>query len=315
MSHYPRFRCFGAIAGTARAIIPEMRCSAAFTGLALLAASISAQEPAPVAHWHHVHINATDPAASAAFYPAKFDCEQAKYVDGSDAVWAQKSWLLFNKAGSAPPAEIVSPIWHIGWGAEDMKATYEKQLASGTEFQTPLTDISALAGRTSGSFFYAYVDGPDHELIELNTANHHRFGHLHLLSLDPVAAGEWYSKHLGLPLRGKQAEKRVYEGFPVAPAAFLQADNVSMIVYPVEYARVSWPKLWDGRKEFESTKGRSIDHIAFSVDNVDAAVTRLRAKGVKLLAPARDIKGVKSAMIEGPDHIVIELVEGQAVRP
>jgi catechol 2,3-dioxygenase-like lactoylglutathione lyase family enzyme len=294
-----------------------MRCSVASAVLALLtlAASCFSQDAVPAVHWHHVHINATDPKASVDFYISKFDCEKSQYRDRSDAVWAQKSWLLFENVKTAPPAEIVSPIWHIGWGAEDMKATYEKQVASGTKFQTPLTDISVLAGRPAGSFFYAYVDGPDHELIELNTANHHRFGHLHLLSLDPVAAGEWYNKHLGLPLRGKQTEKRVYEGFPVAPASFLQADNVSIIIYPVEYARVSWPKNWDGRKDFESTKGRAIDHVAFSVDDVNVTLARLREEGVKVLAPPRKVKGVKSAMVEGPDHIVIELVEGPAVKP
>ena len=51
--------------------------------------------------------------------------------------------------------------------------------------------------RTPG-FYYAYVKGPNGVLIELNTANHHRFGHVHLLSADPVAAGLW----LGLAVGG-----------------------------------------------------------------------------------------------------------------
>ena len=287
--------------------------TAALAALGITALSFS-QETVPSAHWHHVHINATDPKASVNFYTSKFDCDKGRYRDREDAIWAQKSWLLFNKVKTAPPAQIVSAIWHIGWGAEDMQATYDKQIASGTKFQTPITDISALAGRPPGNFFYAYVDGPDHELIELNTANHHHFGHLHLLSNDPVAAGEWYARHLGLPLRGKQTQRRVYEGFPVAPSAALQADNVSVLIFPVEYARVSWPKNWDDRKDFESTKGRAIDHIAFSVDDVTATLARLRDEGVKVLEPQHNMMGVKSAMIEGPDHIVIELLEGPAVK-
>src|SRR5579884_789324 len=127
-----------------------------------------AQAPAP-AHFHHVHINATDPKSSIDFYTSKFDCEKARFAGAQDAVWAQKSWLLFTKVDAPPPREIVSPIWHIGWGAEDMPAAYKKQLKSGTKFATPITDISKLVGRPPGSFFYAYADGPDHELIELNT--------------------------------------------------------------------------------------------------------------------------------------------------
>ena len=60
---------------------------------------------------------------------------------------------------------MISTIWHIGWGAEDMKAAYQKELDLGAKFQTPLTDISDLAN--SPGFYYAYVDGPDHALIEL----------------------------------------------------------------------------------------------------------------------------------------------------
>jgi catechol 2,3-dioxygenase-like lactoylglutathione lyase family enzyme len=285
---------------------------AVFTVLGI--ASLFGQETPPPAHWHHVHLNSTDPRASVVFYTSRFDCEKSRYRGREDAVWAQKSWLLFNHVNKPPASEILSPIWHIGWGAEDMQAAYEKQVASGTKFETPLTDISDLAGRPPNSFFYAYVDGPDHELIELNTANHHHFGHLHLLSADPIAAGEWYAKHLGIPLRGKQTQTRVYKGFPVAPASFLQADNVSIIIYPVEYARVQWPGNWRNRKDFEPTKGRVIDHIAFSVGDLEAVLSRLKRDGVKVMDEPHDVMGVKSAMIEGPDHISIELVEEAAAK-
>jgi catechol 2,3-dioxygenase-like lactoylglutathione lyase family enzyme len=85
--------------------------------------SAAAQEP-PKAHFHHIHLNVTDPAAAIEFYTARFDCEKAKFQGQTDAVWAQKSWILFTKSPSAPPAEIVSAIWHFGWGAEDMQAAY-----------------------------------------------------------------------------------------------------------------------------------------------------------------------------------------------
>ncbi|HEY3839788.1 MAG TPA: VOC family protein [Bryobacteraceae bacterium] len=238
----------------------------------------------PVVHFHHVHINSTDPAASIAFYTSKFDCEKTTGPDGRDAVHAQKSWILFDRVPSPPPSEILSAIWHIGWGAEDMPAAYRKQLDSGTRFATPLTDISELAGQPPGHFFYAYVDGPDHELIELNTASNHRFGHLHLLSADPIRAAEWYHDRLGLPIVGRQPQKRIYSGFQVAPSATLQADNVRIIIYPIEYARTQWPERWSERKDFEPSAGRVIDHIAFSRE------------------------GGKTEFIEGPDHIRIELL-------
>ena len=259
--------------------------------------AVSAQEP-PAAHFHHLHLNSTAPAAAIGFYTSRFDCEKARFA-GQDAVWAQRSWLLFNQVSAAPPWELVSALWHFGWGAEDMKATYQKQLDLGTRFFTPLTDISWLAGRPD--FYYAYVEGPDHALVELNTASHHRFGHLHLFSEDPVAAGEWYARHFGLTRRSVQKEARFREGVQYAPSVSLVMDNVNILIYPIQYSRQVYPDHWkQGPTPIASTKGRVVDHVAFSVDNLAATVQRLRAAGVQ----------ITGAFLEGPDAIRIELVEG-----
>ncbi len=285
---------------------------AAFAGaLALL----SQETPAPLAHFHHVHLNSTDPKAAIDFYTSKFDCERASFAGLMDAVWAQKSWLLFTKVNSPPKSETTSTVWHIGWGAEKMQETYQKQLDSGTRFATPITDISDIGGGTAqGIFFYAYVDGPDHQLIELNTATHHRFGHIHLLSKDPVAAGEWYVKEFGLVRRGRtppSREPRLYRGFQIAPSMSLMMDNVNIIIFPWEYAQKQWPDLWKDRTDFESTQGHVTDHIGFSVDNLDQTLERLKKDGVKVTDEPRSIAGgkVKFAFIEGPDHMRIEVVE------
>src|SRR5260370_33945587 len=81
-----------------------------------------AAPPAPLAHFHHVHLNATNPAAAIAFYTAKFDCEKARFGGKIDAVWAQKSWMFFNKGEKPPRSEFPSAFLHIGCGWEDIKA-------------------------------------------------------------------------------------------------------------------------------------------------------------------------------------------------
>ncbi len=285
-----------------------------FAAGALILTVSSAAQDAPVAHFHHLHLNSVDPAAAIESYTSRFDCEKASF-EGSGAVWAQKSWLLFTKVAGAPPWELNSAIWHFGWGAEDMKAAYQKQLEMGTKFFTPLTDISDLANVPS--FYYAYVEGPDRALIELNTANHHRLGHLHLFSDDPIAAGEWYMKHLGAQRRGTRPpsrEPRFYRGFQVGPSMSLVMDNVNIIIFPIEYAKQAYAEHWQGRTMFSSTKGRVVDHVAFSFDNLTEALDRLRKQGVKVTDQIRPIPGAKtkSAFIEGPDQIRIELVEGHA---
>jgi catechol 2,3-dioxygenase-like lactoylglutathione lyase family enzyme len=44
---------------------------------------------AQLAHFHHVHLSATDPAAAIAFYTSKFDCEKASFAGMQDAVWTR----------------------------------------------------------------------------------------------------------------------------------------------------------------------------------------------------------------------------------
>jgi catechol 2,3-dioxygenase-like lactoylglutathione lyase family enzyme len=271
------------------------------------------------AHFHHLHLNATDPAAAINFYTSKFDCEKGRFAGVLDAVWAQKSWMLFTKVSAPPPWELTSAVWHFGWGAEDMKATYQKQLDSGTKFFNPLTDISDIGGNTgaTGRFYYAYVEGPDHALIELNTAGHHRFGHLHLFSEDPVSAGEWYMKYLGAVRRSTtppSRQPRFYRDVPIGPSMSLTADNVNLIIYPIAYSKKVYPEHWKGQTTMSSTKGRVVDHVGFSVDNLPETLEKLRKDGVKVTDEIKSAAGgkIKYAFIDGPDKIRIELVEGHA---
>lgn len=289
---------------------------AAAVTVAFLSAQEAATPPPPLSHFHHVHLNVTDPAAAIDFYTTRFAAEKAKFAGLMDAVWAQKSWLLFQKVNAPPPSEIVSAIWHIGWGAEDMPKEVARQKAMGTKFQTDLTDISDIGGNAAakgtGQFYYAYVDGPEHTLIELNTARHHNFGHIHMFSEDPVAAGEWYVKEFGATNARFQKQKRMYNNVAIGPSASMMMDNMNIIIYPVEYPRGQMTKEWEGRKTFESTKGRSVDHLGFSVDNLETAMARLKADGVKVTDEPRSVANgkIKFAFVEGPDRIRIEVIEG-----
>lgn len=267
---------------------------------------------APAARFHHVHLNSVDPAAAVDFYTSKFKARKERFAGLAEGVWTGDSWLLFTKVASPPAAGLVSGIWHIGWGAQDMQAVYEKQLASGTRFATPLTDLAPLVGRP---FYYAYVDGPDHALIELNTSGNQNFGHVHLFSASPPQAAQWYQKHLGIRVGRIQPETRIYNDLPIGPSASLAADHVNVILYPIDYAKKSRPEDWSGRSDFESTRGRVIDHLGFSVTDLEATLKTLRAAGVTITSEPRSLGNIKFAFIEGPDRVGIELIQDGSPRP
>ena len=265
-------------------------------------------------HFHHVHLNSTDPRAAIEFYTTHLSGDKATF-DGADAVWTQSSWLLFNKVKRPPPTDIVSPLFHIGWGAEDMKAEFERQIKLGTTFQTVLTDGVELFGAgTRDRNFFMYLDGPDHATIEVQSAMHHNFMHVHLLSDDPVAASEWYAKHLGLTPRNQLKTERAFRGIPTGPSASLQLDAVTFFWYPTAHARALYGGQWKGRTQYASNRGRVIDHVAVSVDKLDDVLARLRSEGVKVLAGPRQANGMRSAFVQAPDNMELEIVEGHAKR-
>jgi len=283
--------------------------------LATLLLTIGAAAPALAqTHFHHAHLNSVDPAAAIEFYTTHLSGEKALF-DGRDAVWTQKSWLLFTKVKQAPPSDIVSPLFHIGWGAEDMKAEFERQMKLGTTFQTVLTDGVELFGAgTRDRNFFMYLDGPDHVTIEVQSAMHHDFMHVHLFSDDPVAAVAWYQQHLGVATRTKLETVRAFRGIPTGPSASMQLDNVTFFIYPTAHAKALYGGQWKGRTGFATNRGRALDHVAVSVDDLDATLARLKQEGVRIVSGPRKADGLRSAFIEAPDKMELEIVEGQARR-
>src|SRR5205814_1651568 len=77
------------------------RCPA----LAILLIPFAIGQTVENAHFHHLHLNATDPAADIEFYTARFDAEKGKFAGVMDGMWTQKSWILFTKVNTAPKSE------------------------------------------------------------------------------------------------------------------------------------------------------------------------------------------------------------------
>src|SRR5215831_21255701 len=73
----------------------------------------------------------------------------------------------------------------------------------------------------------------------------------------------------------------------------------------------SAPEAWKGRDSLESSQGHAIDHIGFSVENLDQTLERLKKDGVKVTEEPRSLFNgqLKYAFIQGPDHLRIEVLE------
>lgn len=269
------------------------------------------------ARWHHVHINAVDPALSAAYYERHFDAEVDEFPGVDAAVRAQNVWVLFDKVRTPASTAKNTAIWHIGWGAPDPLAEYERQKELGADFYQPVTDISlGMARIPPGRFYYMYLSSPDGTLIELNTAPTNDFGHIHMFSADPIAAGDWFIKMFGVKGRsvsGSETDRsvaRAKSGIQIGPSSSHMFDQVNMIIYPQEYSQTAFRADWSGIDALQSTAGGVNDHIGISVPDLDEALTRLKAHDVTILRPSQNLGGgTRHAFIQGPDALVIELLE------
>ena len=263
------------------------------------------------AHFHHVHLNVTDPARTIQFYSKVFGAVPTKFGGVSDALFTERSFILLRKVDAPPPSELQSGIWHIGWGGVDVANEYEWLKKKGVPFHTPLTPLRGPDN------YYMYISGPDRELIEINTMGHHRFGHVHLFADDVNQTTQWYADNLGVTLRAREVPKPkdMVAARGVWGNAF-RCDNVLLIVYgkPDMEPKPDWwpdPPL----RSMVPTRGRAIDHIAFSYRSIEPVFERMKKAGVRIVEPIRTSEEyrLKSFFVEAPNGVLVEIVEAKPI--
>jgi len=109
------------------------------------------------------------------------------------------------------------------------------------------------------------------------------YDHIHLNVPDTTAAATWYEKHFG--------GKRITE----APDRLMFGSTRFMFLKKADAL---------------PSEGSAIDHVGFSVADLDATLKALAGDGVKITSPAREIEGLfKIAFIEDPWGTKIEIVQ------
>lgn len=301
----------------------------------------SAPAVAPM-HVHHVHLNSVNPKAAAEYYPKPFPASATTTTfNGYDAVRTGNLYLLFTRVSTPPPNELTGPqtsVWHFGWNTPDSRTYNERFRAMGLEIAQmwdaadgTLVDLSsdALPGfptqeqilelRAKGVMptrkgGFGYLRGPDGALVENAQAGQvERFNHIHMYHEHPLCAMQWYVRHLGARLPPNAAAlagdcRRPYSpptwpsffkfpGFVRDPSGAVFFDDISISIRP-----------WPGGG-LVSTRGHIVDHWALGVSDLASTVARLKGEGITFLEDIHASGNMRAAMIEGPDRVIIELVE------
>ncbi len=275
---FGRFRTFASLGRAAAAVC-----------VLLLAAGAG---KARAAHFHHVQLNVDDPFVTAAYFVERFRAQplMTQGFDGSLRTGRSYLFLRTNAPKRVKPGKQLRAFWHIGWGCVSIERCYSELEQSGAKIHTPLTEISP-------GYSSAYVESPDGALIELSSFNEDRFGQVHLYSADPWAAGDWYQQSFGMQrsprkwLAGPDGARR--------KIASLHLDGLNLILYPP-------PAGFKGK--LVGSEDGPLARIGFSFDDYDDAVKRFREEGSKV-SPGQDGQPFHSVTVEGPDGVLLEIVD------
>ena len=211
----------------------------------------------------------------------------------------------------------------------DTRTVWRSGLApyAGTLTAKQLASAPPASPRDGG---FSYVVAPDGVLFELTGGPGTRdsFSHMHFYHERPLCAANWYVEQLGMelpPVRdsgGAETPRKPWDpcdgsygeaGWPSLepagtirqPAGAVRFGNGSMSWYP----RQCVGERCGRDRPLVPSRGQALDHVAFSVDGVDALVAKLRRANVKVLEGPYVFGDTKAYMIEDPDGLSIELVE------
>lgn len=122
------------------------------------------------------------------------------------------------------------------------------------------------------------------------------FDHIHLRSLDPDAAAEFYVDRLGASVTDR-----------------IETDKMLRVAIRIGALNIFIDRVPEGTNPAASRPHRGLEHLGLKVENLDEAVADLKAHGVEFtMEPVEFRPGLRIAFIRGPDDVSIEILERKA---
>lgn len=235
------------------------------------------------APYDHIHLAAPDAAVAAQWYVKHFGGKPTGFrgATGPDEpinrVYYGDIAVIFS-AREPSAGSVGSGVDHIGFS---MPNVAEVVASVATDGGKRLGDLREFQGMKLG-----FVEDPWGTKIEIiDDPDMRGTHHVHLSTPDPEGTLEWYAN--------------VFGG---------ERDKLADTLPGLNYGNI-WLFALKNDDAIAPTRGRSMDHLGWSVPNLDAAATELRGKGVKFSLEPRDYRGIRISMVEGPDGVRIEVLQ------
>ena len=122
--------------------------------------------------------------------------------------------------------------------------------------------------------------------------------HVHIRSSNPRTSAAWYEKHFNAKILW---EREIMPG----------TVTVSMEVGgPVRLNISSKPEGSSDERSAAELNRLGLEHFGFNVLDLESELHRLEGDGVRVVLPLTEVPtGARLAYIEGPDDVLIELVQ------
>ena len=266
----------------------------AFAGVTVASAQLNAAKEGSVVYGHH-HLNVTSVDEQVKFW---VDTLGGTAVPLGQRQMAKFPNVLVAFTEKTPTGGTKgTTVNHIGFWVPSVRATLATVRAAGypivTREELPPSlevkdDMAYIADQDT---YIAFVMAPDDvkvELVENRTQSEPIvLHHIHFAAQDVDAMKAWYVK--------------TFDAVPGMRGSFQAADlpGVNLTYSPS-------PDALDG------TRGRSLDHIGFEIDGLEAFCERLEGMGVIFDRPYQKIDslGIASAFFTDPFGTYVELTEG-----
>ncbi|HAL49597.1 MAG: VOC family protein [SAR202 cluster bacterium] len=122
--------------------------------------------------------------------------------------------------------------------------------------------------------------------------------HVHIRATDPQASAAWYEQHFDAKILGAR------EVMPGTITVSMQMGG------EVRLNISSAPAGSSDQRGNAELNHLGLEHFGFGVDDLAAKLANLEQAGVRIVLPSTEIaSGARLAYIEGPDDVLIELVQ------
>jgi catechol 2,3-dioxygenase-like lactoylglutathione lyase family enzyme len=127
---------------------------------------------------------------------------------------------------------------------------------------------------------------------------HHAINHVHIRSNDAEASAAWYTEHFGAKLLSSRE---------VMPGTI----TITMDTGSPVRLNISSQREGESQERAVADINRlGLEHYGFETDDIVADLVHFESAGIRIVMPITDVgSGSKIAYIEGPDDVVIELVQ------